>query len=100
MKERMKAMTRSEETKLVKNALAEKGIKATVQHGKGTAWGWLHVNMNVPKPSECVCVDGEPYCRPCKDAINGNRGILEAITEQATGRTGEYANILCGVSIA
>ncbi len=38
-----------EETKAVKKALADAGIKAKVTHGRGTAWGWLHINIGSPK---------------------------------------------------
>lgn len=38
-----------EETKAVKKAIADAGIDAKVTHGKGTAWGWLHINIGSPK---------------------------------------------------
>jgi hypothetical protein len=38
-------MDRKEETKIVKAALAAAGINARIDHGKGTVWGWLHVNI-------------------------------------------------------
>ena len=39
-------MTRSEETKAVKNALKAAGFDTKVTHGKGTAWGWIDIRMN------------------------------------------------------
>jgi hypothetical protein len=39
-------MNRTEETKIVKNALKAAGIDASVKHGTGTAWGWLEIELN------------------------------------------------------
>ena len=36
---------RKAETKAVREALAKVGIDARVGHGRGTAWGWLEVNV-------------------------------------------------------
>lgn len=36
------------ETKAVKEALKKAGIEAKVKHGRGTAWGWLEINMGDP----------------------------------------------------
>jgi hypothetical protein len=33
------------ETKAVKEALKKAGIEAEVKHGRGTAWGWLEINI-------------------------------------------------------
>ena len=67
--------THKEETKAVKDALKEAGINAMVGHGKGTAYGWLEINIG-----------------------NGNGHLYKqtlAIAQKVTGRRGEYdGNIL------
>jgi len=60
-----------EETKAVKAALAEAGIRATVGHGTGTAWSWLEINVGP-----------------------GNWGLRDRvlqIAKEVTGRTGDYS---------
>lgn len=32
-----------------KDIIKIQGIKAKVTHGRGTAWGWLHINIGDPK---------------------------------------------------
>jgi len=69
---------RREETQKVKAALAAAGIIAKVSHGKGTAWGWLKVNVGT----------GNGYL---------HEKVLE-ITQEVTGRHGEYSgniNVYC-----
>ena len=39
-------MERKQETTAVKRALAEAGYVASVKHGTGTAWGWLHIKLD------------------------------------------------------
>ncbi len=47
-------MTRREETKLVKDTLRAAGIEvSSVDHGKGTAWGWLHIKLTRPREFAC-----------------------------------------------
>lgn len=67
---------RAEETKAIRKALAAAGIVARVEHGKGTAWGWLRINVG-----------------------NGNSHLDARVTEavRSTGRTGyslEQVNVL------
>ena len=62
--------THQEETKAVKAALAEAGIKAKVGHGSGTAWAWLEINLG-----------------------SGNWGLHDRavqIAQSVTGRHGDY----------
>lgn len=70
-----------EETKAVKKALADAGIKAKVTHGRGTAWGWLHINIGSPKER-----NGEPFDEE-EQALH--RKVLK-IAQETTGRHGEY----------
>lgn len=39
-------LTRRQETKMVKAALYDAGIKARVGHGSGTSWGWLYITVD------------------------------------------------------
>lgn len=90
-------MERKEETKKVKDALKAAGINARVGHGKGTAWGWLHINVG----------SGSQYGDHVKDDIrNSHRNCIrcqkigeiadkvEAIALRITGRTGEYGGCI------
>ena len=62
-------MERKAETKAVKKALLDAGIKARVRHGSGTSWGWLHIWID---PSLNM----------------GDKAVK--IAQQVTGRHGEY----------
>ncbi len=86
-------MERKQETKAVKAALQAVGINARVGHGKGTAWGWLHVNIG-----ECQQWGehthegygiGHDTCPRCK-ALRALSKEAERITQAVTGRHGEY----------
>lgn len=54
-------MDRKEETRAVKEALVKAGIPAKVRHGKGTAWGWLHINIGDAKKRGGIEEDGHRY---------------------------------------
>lgn len=90
-------LERKEETKLVKTTLAKLGYQdVKVTHGRGTAWGWVTVDVSVPKPSGCSCDTGDPnrypfYCTACKEAMHTNRIKVTDIILDTTGRRrGEY----------
>jgi hypothetical protein len=93
----MKDYGRRAETKLVKDFLAKKGYRnIRVDHGKGTAWGWLHVYVTTNKPGNCFCDTHKnqwgqsetcPYCRTYWQ--EEYRKIGEMI-RGVTGRNGEY----------
>jgi len=68
-----KHVTHAEETRAVKQALAEAGIKAKVGHGTGTAWSWLEINLEL-NGSDC------PQLK--RQALS--------IAKRVTGRHGEY----------
>jgi len=92
---------RTEETKVVKDALALAGYPSRVKHGTGTAHSWIDVKADAPKPSVCYCqttVYGTvERCDPCKNAYrDGYKSVLDLV-RQVTGRNGEYENI--GVDI-
>lgn len=66
-------MTRAEETKLVKAELRKAGFDvASMDHGKGTAWGWIHVKL--ARPLEFACEEHGSFqaynhtdCEACKE---------------------------------
>ncbi len=77
-----------EETKAVKKALADAGIKAKVSHGRGTAWGWLHINLGDPKTRDGLKKEefGDTYT---EKELELHRKVLR-IAQETTGRRGEY----------
>ena len=77
-----------EETKAVKNALAYAGIKAKVTHGRGTAWGWLHINIGDPKQRNGLKPAPFEY-QYTEEELALHRKVLK-ITQGITGRHGEY----------
>lgn len=77
-----------EETKAVKNALANAGIKARVTHGRGTAWGWLHINIGDPKQRNGL--KQEPFGRQyTEEELELHKKVMK-IAQDTTGRHGEY----------
>lgn len=91
-------LERKQETKLVKNELAKYGINARVGHGKGTAWGWLEINVGNGQQFGIEHIKDEynshRNCPLCKAAhIIAN--FAEKKAQEVTGRHGEYGgNIL------
>jgi hypothetical protein len=44
------------ESKAVKKFMVSEGyINVKVGHGRGTAWGWLDVHFDIPRPTDCYC---------------------------------------------
>ena len=101
---------RKEETKAVKEALRSAGLKVrSVKHGRGTAYGWLHVYVQRSTLRHLCLGDGDvmvemtddergrsdvyrqclPNCPVC--AENRERGTkAQKIVLDVTGRTGDY----------
>lgn len=77
-----------EETKAVKKALADVGIKASVTHGKGTAWGWLHINIGDPRNRDGL-IKEEFGNRYSEKELELHKKVLK-IAQETTGRHGEY----------
>ena len=77
-----------EETKAVKKALLDAGIKANVTHGTGTAWGWLHINIGDPKQRNGLKEEefGRQYT---EEELALHKKVLE-IAQKTTGRHGDY----------
>ena len=86
-------LERKEETKTVKESLTKLGyqnVKAT--HGRGTAWGWLTVEVSTPRPAGCTCDFDNPhrypyYCDACRDTLHTNRTKITEILLETTGRS-------------
>jgi len=58
-----------DETRAVKNALKSAGVKASVKHGSGTSWAWLHIKL--------------------ANRIKTESDVLNLI-QKVTGRHGDY----------
>lgn len=93
-------MDRKEETKIIKKALKGKYSNLRVRHGVGTAWGWLRVSINAPRPNDCYCNDTNwakvraseksDDCRNCSKEIWRIYEKLGNELRELTGREGEY----------
>ena len=73
-------MDRKQETKLVKDELARYGINAKVTHGRGTAWGWLELNVG----------SGQQFGPGHPEAAEIISRFAIRKTLEVTGRAGEY----------
>jgi hypothetical protein len=58
--------------KPIKSALSDIfGYKnVSVKNDRGTAWGWVKVEIEQPKPAECSCQDWHE-CEPCRNLRRG-----------------------------
>lgn len=79
-----------EETKAVKQALARKGIKAKVGHGRGTAWGWLEINLGDPKKRNGIIVDGFGLQTYTEEERHLHDKVM-MIAQEITGRHGDHS---------
>jgi len=85
-------MDRKQETKIVKAALAKAGIRAVVTHGRGTAWGWLEINVGSSDQFGPHTVDtwaSHENCEPCRK-IRAVSDEARRIAQAVTGRKGEH----------
>lgn len=82
-----------EETKMVKQALADVAIRAKVFHGTGTAYTWLTVRVlnrpSVPHQDHGQQKYYSPACRACKEIRELEIRTLE-VAQTVTGRAGDY----------
>lgn len=92
-------LDRKEETKIVKKALSDRGIKSRVTHGNGTAWGWLEVYVG-PNPYAHLCSHYGPVggcsgddCLACK-WYESVPLAAKTVAQQVTGRKGEYGGCI------
>jgi hypothetical protein len=82
----MSSIDRKTETKIVKDALKKAGISAKVTHGKGTAWGWMDINLGDPGKRNGVNPETRMYTQEEQDYQNKALKIAQAVT----GRRGDY----------
>ncbi len=93
-------MERKEETRKVKKHLIGLGYKnIRVGHGTGTAWSWLEVSVDIPKPDKCCCTIEEygviKRCQYCGTEWQNHNHIITKSLIEFTGRHGDYdGNIL------
>jgi hypothetical protein len=86
-------VTRAEEGKLVKAALAKLGIAARVTHGRGTGWGWMEIHATDPKPVAHDRATDNDHCSGLCPACTHYRelhSLVEATAQKVTGRHGEW----------
>lgn len=91
----MEFASHREETKAVKQALADVAIHARVKHGTGTAYGWLKIYVDGYHPP--IQHDRDKYgwnncsgnCTACIDYRNLYSRIID-IACTVTGRSGDY----------
>jgi len=83
---------RRNETRAVKAALKAAGINSRVGHGKGTAWGWLHVEVGNGgsfgdhiEVDHYGCCQNRPNCHRCQSLHRLSAETL-AIVKKTTGR--------------
>jgi len=74
-----------------------------VSHGRGTASGWLEVEVSINTPTDCYCDEVERNmgrCKNCSDKWFVNYHYLNAEVQKQTGRRGEYnGNISMSIQI-
>jgi len=90
-------MDRKLETKIVKKALKQQGIKASVTHGHGTAYGWLEINIGDPADRDGLRLNEDGWSRSntfTSEEVDLHERII-AMVQELTGRHGDYqGNIL------
>jgi len=80
------------ETKTVRQALQALGINAKITHGKGTAWGWLEINIGKldewphNHAPQSYCPDNCPHWL----IASSLRHIVLDTVKRTTGRHGDY----------
>lgn len=86
----MKFARNADETRAVKTALANAGIPAKVTHGRGTACGWININLGPPASRN----GSEPHPSGCGTQRTPEEEAYQAkaleIVREVTGRTGAY----------
>ena len=87
-------MDRKQETTAVKRAIIQAGFDQNnlrVKHGKGTAWGWLHVYADIHHKPDCTCVIHKDApretCAECKTLRNECYDRIEKVAIQASERS-------------
>jgi len=74
-------MTKAQE---VKKALKGHFNNLKCTNGRGTAWGWVELSFDLPKPKECYCAEQlTGYCLPCSKARDEARKKVYDLIKQA-----------------
>ncbi|MBC2697198.1 MAG: hypothetical protein HF976_10260 [ANME-2 cluster archaeon] len=76
------------ETRAVKEALKKAGIEAEVKHGRGTAWGWLEINIGDPRLRDGLRQG--PFGSQYTDEELTLYDKVMKIAKEVTGRQGDY----------
>jgi hypothetical protein len=72
----------------VKEALKKAGIEAEVKHGRGTAWGWLEINIGDPRLRNGLRQG--PFGSQYTDEERVLHDKVLKIAKDITGRHGDY----------
>jgi len=89
-REEIHAARRKEQAE-VKRALAAAGIRAKVSHGRGTAWGWLHIDVLNTLPAHNHSEnDNCPWECPHQVAYRQMNDKVVQIAQRVTKRHGDY----------
>jgi hypothetical protein len=91
-------MERKSETAAVKKALIGAGFdqnNVRVHHGKGTAWGWINVSLDIKRSPSCYCGEPDDYgrretCADCREYWRDIHNRIISVVRETTGRHGEY----------
>jgi hypothetical protein len=86
-------MDRKEETKIVKEALKKAGIDAKVGHHRGTAWGWLEINIGDARARNGL--KPAPFEYQYNEVEQALHEKVIKIAQEVTGRHGEYDGRIC-----
>lgn len=90
IQERQNKMDRREETREVKKALKKEGIKAKVSHARGTAYGWIEIDLGNPKDRNGVEVHPRGWGERFTDIETALHEQVISIVQTVTGRHGKY----------
>ena len=98
----MNATMKRAENKSVRTLLTERKVQGEetanytdlrVSHGRGTASGWLEVEVSINTPTDCYCNEVERNmgrCNTCSNKWFVNYHYLNAEVQKQTARRGEY----------
>ena len=98
----MNATMKRAENKTVRTLLTELKVQGEetanytdlrVSHGRGTASGWLEVEVSINTPTDCYCNEVERNmgrCNKCSNKWFVNYHYLNAEVQKQTARRGEY----------
>lgn len=82
------------DTQTIKKALINhygKNRILSVRHGRGTAAGWIEVDMLINKPTTCTCDKGF-YCYECKKAMRDADNNATKIIKQTGVELSTYTD--------